>query len=259
MHQALGSLQAGAELGWRAGRRPPAGAPEPCKGRGRSTGVPHPSPAPAPEKPPAAAQRAQPGAGPWRCGGGRGGLLRACACSGRRPCFLEELTAPAGQRGISRPPGPARPCSQPRPEGRTQNKDAHGAVSQRPTYCSRAPRFATSGEDRETGSSQRLGSRGSAWGPGPRPAGADHRRRLKVQQAAALHPPEGTLAPSPHVEQPAALQCWASSPRWPQGRPHPCSPGGPQGLGERTPFYTTREHRQPSCAHAHTPETHASK
>lgn len=98
-----------------AGRRPPEGAPEPCKGRGRSTGVPHPSPAPAPEKPPAAAQRAQPGAGPWRCGGG-GAPPRLPA----RGVALASLKSRLHRQGREAFPGrPARPGPplQPAPPG----------------------------------------------------------------------------------------------------------------------------------------------
>lgn len=193
VHRALGSPQARAELGWRAGGLP-RGAPEPCKGKGQSARVPLPSPAPAPETPPAAATQGT----AW----GRAAVLRG---GGHRAPPRPHGASPllprrAGHRGASRPPrargsgwrapaGTARsPPLQPAPPGRTRAEPgcARCRRDSEADCCSRAPRFATSGEDRETGSSQKLGEQGErVWGPGPRPAGADHRRRLKVQQAAA--------------------------------------------------------------------------
>lgn len=220
--------------------------------------------------------RAQPGAGPRCCGVGGTGLL--CARTAPRLCFLEEQDTearpgrpgPVAQAGEPRQePHAALPCSQPRPEGRTQNQDALGAVTQRLTTAPEhhvLPPAAKTGRQaarRGSGSRGRVG----AW---PRPAGADHRRRLKVQQAAALHPPEGTLAPgpsprpgpSPPVEQPhsAAVlgQLGPTCPRAARGTPIPAPQVTPRARVKGPHFYTTREHRAPQlpaalvCTRAHT-------
>lgn len=227
------------ELGWRAGGLP-RGAPEPC------TGTPLPSPAPAPEKPPAAATVGT----AW----GRAVVLRGWGWHRvLRACFLEELTAGAGQRHFPAAPGPvAQGCespgwnhAQPSPAASPARRGGRtGAVSQRLTYCSycshcsRAPRFATRGEDRETGSSQRRsGSRGSACG-GLAPAQPEQTTDsdLKCNRLRPPPPPEGTVAPgpsprprpSPHVEQPRSAAVL--------GQPAPGPRGGPQGSGERTPL-----------------------
>lgn len=253
VHRALGSPQARAELGWRAGGLP-RGAPEPCKGKGQSARVPLPSPAPAPETPPAAATQGT----AW----GRAAVLRG---GGHRAPPRPHGASPllprrAGHRGASRPPrargsgwrapaGTARsPPLQPAPPGRTRAEPGCArCVTQRLTTAPEhhvLPPAAKTGRQAARRSS---GSRGSACG-GLAPAQPEQTTDadLKCNRLRPT-PSRGYLSARPLAEagaQPprgvAPQRCSAgpARPRPPQGRegrPHPCSPGDPQGLGERTP------------------------
>lgn len=259
-----------------AGRWPPKGGSGTLQGKRDEAQVSRSPPQPLHPRHHRQQHRAQPGAGPRCCGVGGTGLL--CARTAPRLCFLEEQDTearpgrpgPVAQAGEPRQePHAALPCSQPRPEGCTQNQDALGAVTQRLTTAPEhhvLPPAAKTGRQaarRGSGSRGRVG----AW---PRPAGADHRRRLKVQQAAALHPPEGTLAPgpsprpgpSPPVEQPhsAAVlgQLGPARPRAARGAPIPAPQVTPRARVKGPHFYNTREHRAPQlpaalvCTRAHT-------
>lgn len=178
-----------------AGRWPPEGGSGTLQGKGTKRTCPAPLPSPCTRDTTGSSNTGH-GLGQGRGAAGWG--APGSSAPARRFAFASSKSRT--QRHVPAAPGPwlrlespGRSRTQPSPAASPARKDARRTRMRcarcrdsEADCCSRAPRFATSGEDRETGSSQKLGEqRERVWGPGPRPAGADHRRRLKVQQAAA--------------------------------------------------------------------------